>query len=217
MIDDGKVVPGLFPPPNEPRVGSCGCRMMDHILRLFDGLSIGVVVMNARGLAEQSNTAAVAMKGRYFTQANGRLRFLHSRDIERHAAVTCDLLAEAPLLGRSHKLLRSDAGSICIATRLPLPGCDRCETQQQMIMFREQKQVGKSVWRMLQHDLGLSYAETRLAVALHQHCDLRATADHLGLSKETVRTQLRAVFSKLGMKRQSEVVRVLERLLLLQI
>ena len=60
----------------------------------------------------------------------------------------------------------------------------------------------------LARDYGLTPAEARLAIALSNGQSLRDIADQHALSKETVRTQLRTVFDKTGVHRQSELVRL---------
>lgn len=56
--------------------------------------------------------------------------------------------------------------------------------------------------------LGLTPAEARLAMLLGQGLSLSETAAALGVRMATVRAQLRAIFAKTGVTRQSELVRV---------
>ncbi|WP_343717792.1 helix-turn-helix transcriptional regulator [Inquilinus sp.] len=56
---------------------------------------------------------------------------------------------------------------------------------------------------------GLSRAEVRLAAALHDGFSLSEIAGQLGLSRETLRTQLRSVFDKTGTRRQGTLIRLL--------
>ena len=59
---------------------------------------------------------------------------------------------------------------------------------------------------------GLTPAERRLAVQLACGLSLRQSADHLGITYQTARTQLKAVFAKTGTSRQAELVALLARL-----
>lgn len=59
---------------------------------------------------------------------------------------------------------------------------------------------------------GLTPAETALATALADGLSLKAYAEQRSLSIHTVRNQLQSVFSKTATSRQSELVRLLERL-----
>lgn len=58
----------------------------------------------------------------------------------------------------------------------------------------------------LQRRFGLTRSEARLAEALPSGGTLLEVAARLGISYETARTQLRAVFTKTGVNRQSELV-----------
>lgn len=66
--------------------------------------------------------------------------------------------------------------------------------------------------QMLREGFGLTAAEARLALILAEGPTLAEAAERLGVSVNTVRNQLRAVFDKLGLNRQSELVRALTQL-----
>jgi len=53
---------------------------------------------------------------------------------------------------------------------------------------------------------GLTSAEARLAAAICEGHDLNAAATTFGVSRQTVRSQLKAVFAKTGSRRQAELV-----------
>ena len=53
---------------------------------------------------------------------------------------------------------------------------------------------------------GLTSAEARLAAAICEGQDLNAAAATFGVSRQTVRSQLKAVFAKTGSRRQAELV-----------
>jgi DNA-binding CsgD family transcriptional regulator len=53
---------------------------------------------------------------------------------------------------------------------------------------------------------GLTAAEARLASALSKGQDLDGAAAAFGVSPQTVRSQLRAIFAKTGWRRQAELV-----------
>jgi DNA-binding CsgD family transcriptional regulator len=59
---------------------------------------------------------------------------------------------------------------------------------------------------------GLTPAETRLAEALHEGRSLDRAAAEFGLSRETLRTHLKAIFRKTGCSRQSDLVALVTRL-----
>ena len=60
---------------------------------------------------------------------------------------------------------------------------------------------------------GLSIAEARLAQRLTSGEALKDAANHLGISKHTARVQLKAVFAKMNVHRQAELVALLAQLM----
>jgi pimeloyl-ACP methyl ester carboxylesterase/DNA-binding CsgD family transcriptional regulator len=68
------------------------------------------------------------------------------------------------------------------------------------------------MWSTLRESFGLTPAEIRLAALLREGKTLKDASDELSVSINTVRNQLRAVFDKLGLKRQSDLIRALTEL-----
>jgi len=68
------------------------------------------------------------------------------------------------------------------------------------------------LWANLRRSFGLTAAETRLAARLKDGLSLKEAASALGVSVNTVRNQLRAVFDKVGLARQSDLVKALTEL-----
>jgi pimeloyl-ACP methyl ester carboxylesterase/DNA-binding CsgD family transcriptional regulator len=68
------------------------------------------------------------------------------------------------------------------------------------------------LWTTLRESFGLTAAEARLARKLRDGRSLQDAADDLGVSVNTLRNQLRGIFEKMGLKRQSDLVRALTEL-----
>ncbi|WP_309606395.1 LuxR C-terminal-related transcriptional regulator [Phenylobacterium sp.] len=68
------------------------------------------------------------------------------------------------------------------------------------------------LWLEVQQSFGLTEAEVRLARKLREGLSLQQAADNLGVKINTVRNQLRAIFDKMGLQRQSDLVRTLTEL-----
>jgi DNA-binding CsgD family transcriptional regulator len=62
---------------------------------------------------------------------------------------------------------------------------------------------------LLRASFGLTAAESRLALRLAAGATLADAADAFGVTQNTVRAQLRAVFEKTGARRQSDLIRLL--------
>ena len=68
------------------------------------------------------------------------------------------------------------------------------------------------LWSTLRESFGLTAAEARLARRLRDGRSLQEAAEELKVSVNTLRNQLRAIFEKMGLKRQSDLVRALTEL-----
>lgn len=68
------------------------------------------------------------------------------------------------------------------------------------------------LWSTLRESFGLTAAEARLARKLRDGRSLQEAAEELKVSVNTLRNQLRAIFEKMGLKRQSDLVRALTEL-----
>jgi len=62
---------------------------------------------------------------------------------------------------------------------------------------------------LLKKGYGLSSAEARLALILMKGHSLGHAAEINGVTMNTVRSQLKSIFAKTGVQRQSELVRIL--------
>jgi pimeloyl-ACP methyl ester carboxylesterase/DNA-binding CsgD family transcriptional regulator len=70
----------------------------------------------------------------------------------------------------------------------------------------------KRLWSGIRESFGLTPAELRLARRLREGLSLVEAAEDLEVSLNTVRNQLRAIFDKMGLKRQADLVRALTEL-----
>jgi DNA-binding CsgD family transcriptional regulator len=75
--------------------------------------------------------------------------------------------------------------------------------------FREQESVPAAEIR---RGLGLTKAEATLLMLLHADVSLPQAAEQLGVSYETVRTQLKSIFDRTGVRRQSEALHLVHNL-----
>ena len=78
---------------------------------------------------------------------------------------------------------------------------------------RHSSRSAETDWQcQLDRQFRLTASETRLAICLASGQSLREAARHIGVSYETVRTQLKAVFAKTNTRRQVELVLLLNKL-----
>ena len=79
------------------------------------------------------------------------------------------------------------------------------------VVFPAAAETG-ALWTSIRESFGLTAAEARLARKLRDGRSLQEAAEELSVSVNTVRNQLRAVFDKMGLKRQSDLIRALTEL-----
>ena len=91
---------------------------------------------------------------------------------------------------------------------IDIPGADRASAA----LIFPAVEATDHLWRTIRESFGLTPAETRLAARLKDGLTLKESAEDLNVSLNTVRNQLRAVFEKMGLNRQSDLVRALAQL-----
>ncbi|PRB83968.1 helix-turn-helix transcriptional regulator [Pseudomonas sp. MYb185] len=94
----------------------------------------------------------------------------------------------------------------------PIPGAEWAEGRgQPAVMVYIRDAVGKSQVdnRVAKELFNFTPAETMLALQLANGLSLEEAAENLGIMRNTARAHLRAIFSKTGVRRQAELVRVM--------
>lgn len=81
-----------------------------------------------------------------------------------------------------------------------------------LVLVFPASEAAQKLWTSVRESFGLTAAEARLARKLHEGRSLAEAAKDLGVSINTVRNQLRAIFDKMGLARQSDLVRALTEL-----
>ena len=185
-------------------------RLAEHVL---DRLDRAMVLLTANGRVVHVN----AMADRLFE--SGRLQLRGNRlesDDPAEAAALRGLIAAVldPASGAGPvRLLSGTAGPPLIASGCRLPErrpAGVAAPQAVAALFLSP--IGASpddLGQVLPGLFGLSRAEARLAVALHDGFSLSEIAGQLQLSRETLRSQLRSVFDKTGTRRQGTLIRLL--------
>lgn len=112
------------------------------------------------------------------------------------------------------RLERDDSLGPCFAYLVRarnLPQAADADEDALALIFPPSEETGR-LWASLRESFGLTPAETRLARKLKDGRSLKEAADELSVSVNTVRNQLRAIFDKMGLTRQSDLVRTLAEL-----
>lgn len=90
----------------------------------------------------------------------------------------------------------------CLTEEMHMPGA--C-----VAIFASQTGQLRLPWKRIAAYYGLSPAEAKLAVILAEGESVEDAAEKLGISVHTVRTQLKSIFAKTDVRRQSELVSML--------
>lgn len=193
---------------------------LSHLAQLgqhvLDRMQAPVLVVDAAANVLFTNRAGQQWLGRkqqpFSRQAMGRQSDLGAQ-LQRLARKICDSKRQTPNAGGLK--LESCGGADAPAYLVGLPlRCDHPIAQQWsqpvgLIVVHDLSRQ-HTLWPCLMRQLfGLTPAELRLLEGLPQHDSLSELAATLGLSLETVRSQLKSVFQKTGVRTQAALARLI--------
>jgi DNA-binding CsgD family transcriptional regulator len=186
-------------------VGSALCRVQEPALALDGYARVLDVNEAAAGLFDDE------------IRVHDRRLVVHDREAQREINAFIDRLRTtsdmAALSAGPIVVRRRERGPIVIHV-LPVDGAARSPFlgARVLLVLRDTDQMRIPAGDLLKRAFALSAAEIRVATRVGVGVSLEATADQLGITRETARTQLKAVFAKTGRRRQSELVALLSRL-----
>jgi len=185
-----------------------------------DKLSIGILVVDWRGKVLAANRTAQDMLQTEdaLIERNGVLRAWHRDDNER-LTHSLAVAIDSKRLGASGciHLSRQSGKTAYIATVAPLTeavdlasmGGNRAA----LIMINEPERENSSGLRKaLQQAFGLTPAEARTASLVGSGLAPQDVADQIGITVGTIRSELKDIFEKLNISRQSELAALVARL-----
>jgi DNA-binding CsgD family transcriptional regulator/PAS domain-containing protein len=192
-----------------------GFARAEAALAAFEVSGLAVALLDRLGTVLRLNAAAERLLGPDLKIAHGRI-------------AASDHDATAALDRALHALLWSVGGQ-ALAPPVPLPRpekrpllayavrppaicADALAACQAVVVFIDPEDRRQPPEAHLKAAFGLSPAESRLAARLATGESLTDAADRLGVTYETARTELKRVFLKLGVSRQSELVALLGRI-----
>jgi DNA-binding CsgD family transcriptional regulator/PAS domain-containing protein len=146
----------------------------------------------------------------------GRLEAKHPAAQEPLAALIASVLSKGvhtqPVCGPIALPRREGRPLVLEAAPLVRAAWDIFRGSQAIVLLRDPDQGIDPTEALLRQAFGLTPAEARLARGLAGGADLGRYADQAGLQMGTVRVQLKRVFSKTGVQRQADLVRLLARM-----
>jgi len=190
-------------------------RRSETLARVLDHLSMGVVVVDARGRIQMANRAGegMAAAGDGLSVRAGVLTASseHPRLVEAIAAA-CALAAGTGLQPPKRLAIARPSGKpsysvlVCPSRPQLFHGFERPAAA--LFIVDPEAQL-PSVRDLLISVYGLTAAEADLAETLAHGCSLAAAAEAHRVSRNTVKTQLQQIFSKTDTHRQADLVRLI--------
>jgi DNA-binding CsgD family transcriptional regulator len=196
--------------------------LMDSERRLYAGtvdrMLVGTVTLDETGAVLKSNPVADEMlrEGDGLRIVNGALRAdaaVENRELQRLvrqalSGETGGMPAVVDAISITRKSARGKLG--VLVRSLPRTGWSKGKRRPSVALFiRDAERKSEASREMVRRLFDLTPAEASLALALANGLTLDEAADGLHIRKNTARAHLRAIFSKIGVTRQTTLVRVL--------
>ena len=186
-------------------------------LTLLDRLNCAAVLLDCRGYVTRFNEHTEGLFGSDLMIRHGRI---HAADRTSDArlqgligSASVTKLAEEPARAEPVVIARNGSPWL-LAEVVPMTAFahDLFNGGDTLLYFTDLMAERAPCERLLSQTFQLTAAEARLASSLAAGEGIGAASDRLGIGRETVRTQLRAIFAKTGTSRQAELTALLSRL-----
>lgn len=178
----------------------------------LESLGLPAAVLGARGQLLAGNRLLDPMIPTVLQDSQARLRFVDQR-ADRLLQAGVDALWSHGQNGFPQSFpVAGDGGKpASVAHLLPVKGQARdvFGSMQAVLVIMPLAGAAIAPAALVQALFDFTPAEARVAIALGEGASIDAAAQRLGVSRETVRTHLRAIFAKTGVSKQSALVRLL--------
>lgn len=180
-------------------------------------LNAPAALIDWRGCVHSLNLAAEALLGPDLKLVRGVLAATHVASHQALQAMIRNALREdrtAVERMRPSSLILRQRGRPILAEVLPLSGIflDMFDRAHVLLLLTDLDRFPVPREERMRLSFGLTASEARLAARIAAGTELREAAAGLGITYDTARVQLRAVFQKTGTHRQGELVALLARL-----
>ena len=196
--------------------------LMDSERRLYAGtvdrMLVGTVTLDETGAVLKSNPVADEMlrEGDGLRIVNGVLRAevaTENRELQRlvKQALSGETGGRPAVVDAISITRKSSRGKLGVLIRsLPNTGWSKGKRRPSVALFiRDAERKSEASREMVRRLFDLTPAEASLALALANGLTLDEAADAVKIRKNTARAHLRAIFSKIGVTRQTTLVRML--------
>jgi DNA-binding CsgD family transcriptional regulator len=199
-----------------PPLRAFGATAADGALEAFEVSGTAVVLINRHGGIFLANQSALQLLVGGVQIKEGQLDVKDSRAMALLNAAINDLLRRRPG-GLSAPVALPRTGSsplLAYPVRPSSKAANPLADCQAMIVLIDPDAIRKPPEETLRLVFRLTYAEARLGAQLALGESLETVAERLGIAKETSRSQLKSIFAKTKVNRQSALVAMLSTLLL---
>lgn len=193
-----------------------GLRRLDTMLSAWETVNQAVALVDSTGRLIRATRTFSAAIGSGLSLRNRRLV---ADDPQETAALDAAILGTVGRrpddTGRSTSLAvrRPPPRAPLVLDILPVPATleGTLSGTRALVLLKDPSRIVPARPDLLRSAFALSRREAELATLLTSGLDLGEAAEHLGVARPTVRSQLAALFSKTGTRRQAELVALLTR------
>ncbi len=184
----------------------------------LERLSVGAVILDKKGKILRMNDAAAAILAERdgLSTINGTLHAAFgSENKEMHALIDRAIRSEcspSPHLVSGMSLSRKSGRpnlGIVVRTAPVTEWSESSDRPAVIVIIRDVEQKSHASLSILKRLYGLTPAESTLVLKLLEGLTVEDASEELGISRNTARCQLRGVFAKTGVTRQTELMRLL--------
>ncbi|GJD73067.1 helix-turn-helix transcriptional regulator [Methylobacterium goesingense] len=191
------------------------CARAHTLDTLIDGAGIGLIELDAGGQVRAVSAAAEGLIGRHLRVRIGRPpEPLNPKERPKLAALLAAFLGVPPGDGpRACFIQGAERTRPILVSGLPLRGAEVLGVDQGLLLLIQSPFaaiIASIAPKLVQ--LGLTQAEAQVAMLVGRGHSPRDAARQIEVSEHTVRSQLKAVYAKLGIGRQSELAVIVARL-----
>ena len=184
-------------------------------LSALERVSSAAVVIDATGRATQMNLPAQNLLGADFNLVRGRPSARDPASNRRLQHLVSSALHAAPRGPQSYApiVVDRDEAPWLLVEAMPVTafGSDLFSPGRVILLLTDLTSPLRPEATQLGAAFGLTVAEAKLAAKLASGSGIEGAAASLGVSRETARTQLKAVFAKTNTRRQAELAGLLAR------
>jgi len=182
----------------------------------LDRLAIGLILINeAKQVASMNSRAKVILANRDLELRGSRLTTVEKRarlQLEELLSGLVGEKGEAPASG-AVTIRRMDGHALQV-WGMPLQSGEPCVFESNprvcaILFVIDPDSTPQTPEALLMNAFGLTRAETALTLAILQGETVEEYCERIGITRNTARTHMRAIFDKLGINKQTELIRML--------